>query len=104
MRTIAERYISNLENSKPMTNAEVIEKAKHFHKKYSFLLLLCTLSVLLYTGLYLFNAEIIAMTKGVYQGNKALFFVPILVALLFSVVHGAFTSKFWDVLGVKAKG
>jgi len=104
MRTIAERYISKLENSQPMSNAEMIAKAKYFHKRYSVLLFLCALSVLLYTGLYIFNAEIIAMTKGIYQGSKGLFFVPILVALVFSVVHGAFTSKFWDVLGVKAKG
>jgi hypothetical protein len=31
------------------------------------------------------------------------FIVPIAIAFAFSLVHGAFTGYFWDVLGVKAK-
>ena len=32
------------------------------------------------------------------------FLVPIAIAFLFSFVHGAFTSRFWDALGIKASG
>jgi hypothetical protein len=31
------------------------------------------------------------------------FLIPVAIAFLFSLVHGAFTGYFWDVLGVKAK-
>jgi len=33
----------------------------------------------------------------------ALALVPILIALIFSFVHGAFTGRFWDLLGLRAK-
>jgi hypothetical protein len=29
--------------------------------------------------------------------------VPLVVAMLFSVVLGAFTDRFWDLLGLRAK-
>jgi hypothetical protein len=29
--------------------------------------------------------------------------VPVAMAFLFSLVHGAFTGHFWDVLGIKAR-
>lgn len=29
-------------------------------------------------------------------------FLPIAVAFIFSIVHGAFTSHFWTVLGIEA--
>ncbi len=32
------------------------------------------------------------------------FLVPIAIAFLFSFVHGAFTGRFWDALGIKASG
>ena len=31
------------------------------------------------------------------------FVLPIAIAFIFSVVHGSFTSQFWETLGVKAK-
>jgi hypothetical protein len=30
-------------------------------------------------------------------------YLPVVTALIFSVAHGAFTSYFWEVLGVRAK-
>ena len=30
-------------------------------------------------------------------------FLPVVTALVFSLAHGAFTSYFWEVLGVRAK-
>lgn len=32
------------------------------------------------------------------------FLLPVVIAFVFSFFHGAFTAKFWDVLGVKASG
>ena len=29
-------------------------------------------------------------------------FLPIIVAFIFSVIHGSFTGKFWTVLGIEA--
>ncbi|MDY6991838.1 MAG: hypothetical protein SVR94_04420 [Pseudomonadota bacterium] len=56
-------------------------------------------SGILYFLLYLFNGEILNWSK---QGGWY-FIVPISIAFIFSFVHGAFTSHFWDLLGVKAK-
>ena len=102
MKKTAERYIKNVE-AEPMTNQEVVASVKKFHHKYSVLLILAALSIVLYAGLYYFSGDIVAMAKSTYTGSKGMFFVPILLALIFSIIHGAFTSKFWDVLGVKAK-
>jgi hypothetical protein len=56
-------------------------------------------SGLLYFLLYWFEDLILEWSKhgGWY------FLVPILMAFTFSLVHGNFTSHFWDLLGVKAK-
>ena len=102
MRKIAEKRMAEYESTY-MSASEVKESVKKFHIKYTTLLLLGVISVLLYMGLYMYNAELVALAKSTMTGHKGLFFVPILVALIFSFVHGAFTAKFWDVLGVKAK-
>jgi hypothetical protein len=62
-------------------------------------LALGVLSLTLYLLLFVFEAEIMAMSTG---GGSA-FVVPILIAFAFSFVHGAFTSGFWDMVGLKAK-
>jgi hypothetical protein len=53
----------------------------------------------LYTALFVFEAEVIRMCS---QGGWWLLF-PVGAAFTFSIFHGAFTSLFWDVLGVRAK-
>ena len=57
------------------------------------------LSVALYVLLYYFEEPILDLSKrgGWY------FLVPISMAFIFSIVHGTFTGRFWDLLGVKAK-
>ncbi len=57
------------------------------------------LSIALYCLLYLFNAEILALSK---QGRWA-FVIPIGIAFTFSLVHGNFTGQFWDLFGIEAK-
>ncbi len=62
-------------------------------------LALGALSLGLYILLFRFEAEVLAFSTG---GGTA-FIVPIVIAFVFSFVHGAFTSGFWDMLGLKAK-
>ena len=57
------------------------------------------ISALLYFLLYHFEGPILELSK---QGGWY-FLVPITMAFVFSIVHGAFTGRFWDLLGVKAK-
>jgi len=56
-------------------------------------------SLALYFVLYLFEDSILAFTSrgGWY------FIAPVVIALVFSYVHGAFTGHFWDILGIKAR-
>ena len=63
----------------------------------------------LYVLLFVFAdrlPEIAAATRNgetPYGIALALALVPILIALVFSFVHGAFTGRFWDLLGLRAK-
>ena len=57
------------------------------------------ISIGLYAMLYLFNEKILEYSK---QGQWY-FFLPVLIAFVFSIVHGNFTGQFWDLFGVKAK-
>lgn len=61
------------------------------------------MSVALYALLFWFDEELLELAQSTRRGDKRLFFVPIGIALLFSFVHGAFTGRFWDVLGLKAR-
>jgi hypothetical protein len=62
-------------------------------------LLYGAVSVLLYYLLYRYDALILEYSK---QGGW-FFIIPITIAFAFSVVHGNFTGRFWDLFGVKAK-
>jgi len=53
----------------------------------------------LYLVLYLMADRMVAWSA---QG-RWMFVLPVGIAFLFSMVHGAFTGHFWDVLGFKAK-
>ncbi len=61
--------------------------------------LLGVFSLFLYVLLFAFEERILLLST---QGSLA-FLTPISIALVFSFVHGAFTSNFWDVLGVRPK-
>jgi hypothetical protein len=62
-------------------------------------ILLGVVSATLYFLLYYFEEPILNWSK---QGGWY-FIVPISIAFVFSLVHGEFTGRFWDLLGVKAK-
>lgn len=57
------------------------------------------LSGLLYLLLYLYEEPILAWTtRGRWH-----FALPLLIAFVFSLFHGAFTGYFWEALGVRAQ-
>ena len=57
---------------------------------------------ILYFLLYYFEETLLTWSGGVPQ-NSWSFAVPVIVALLFSAVHGPFTNRFWKLLGIRAK-
>jgi hypothetical protein len=63
------------------------------------MILLGLFSATLYFLLYYFEGPILEWST---QGGWY-FMVPVVMAFVFSIVHGAFTGRFWDLLGVKAK-
>ena len=57
------------------------------------------LSALLYAGLFLMEETVLRLSA--LGGWHVL--IPVAIAFMFSLVHGAFTGLFWDWLGVKAR-
>lgn len=57
----------------------------------------------LYYLLFLFSETLSELAAATPQGNKIYALVPLVIALVFSFVHGGFTGSFWDLLGLKAK-
>ena len=55
-------------------------------------------SIALFTALFT-NQDLVssAFTRGGWYA-----FLPIVTALLFSLVHGSFTGHFWTVMGIEA--
>jgi len=61
-------------------------------------------STALYLLLFLFSDELTELARQARgRSNKLAALVPLGVALVFSLVHGAFTGHFWDLLGLRAK-
>ncbi len=58
-------------------------------------------SVALYVLLFAYADETVAMARRTREGETLLFLVPIVIAFVFSLVHGAFTGYFWDAIGLK---
>jgi hypothetical protein len=67
-------------------------------------LVLGAMSAGLYFLLFLFSDELTTLASANRDGKHQLYaFIPLGVALVFSLVHGAFTGHFWDLLGLRAK-
>jgi len=60
------------------------------------------ISVGLYFSLYYFEDTIMTWSKG-YEKSGWLFLSPVIIAFIFSAVHGTFTSHFWELFGIRAK-
>lgn len=104
MRKIAKRHIEKAaRNGEPLpTIKEAMTRIKSINK-YRCAAGFGVISIALYAFLYFYNADLTAIAQNTHSGEKTWFFVPIVIALVFSVIHGSFTSHFWDALGVKAK-
>ena len=61
------------------------------------------LSAVLYFFLFKYQAEIVHFAELTRQGVKIDFIIPILIALIFSFVHGGFATYLWQSLGLKSK-
>jgi hypothetical protein len=57
----------------------------------------------LYFLLYHFEDSVLGWSHG-FQEDGWFFLAPIVLALVFSAVHGGFTDHFWRLLGIRAKG
>jgi hypothetical protein len=66
-------------------------------------LVLGAASAALYFVLYLFSDTLSELAAATRAGEKIYALVPLAVAMVFSLVHGAFTGHFWDLLGLRAK-
>ncbi len=66
-------------------------------------LFLGLLSGAMYYVLYLYSGDIRHIAEMTNQGDRSYFLLPIMIAFLFSLVHGLFTDRFWAALGLKAK-
>ena len=66
-------------------------------------LILGVASAGLYLLLFLFSDQLTDLAALTRQGDKIYALVPLVVAMVFSLVHGAFTGQFWDLLGLRAK-
>ncbi len=94
MRKTAEKYIEQYEApATPISVSREILAA----------IILGLGSIALYVLLYVFNDEIRQFAEMTYKGDHTYFLLPIAIAFVFSAVHGAFTGRFWDALGLQAK-
>lgn len=60
-------------------------------------------SVLLYGLLFWYSDSLTAIAQAARHGEKLYAIIPIAIALVFSLVHGAFTARFWDSLGLRPR-
>lgn len=67
-------------------------------RKLKLTLFLGLMSIFLYILLYKFSP----LLSNYGQKGGWYFILPIGVAFIFSIVHGAFTGHFWDSVGLKA--
>ncbi len=98
MRRIADSYIKQVDRKNP-TATESWKEAKGFVVRFGVAITLGVLSIALYVLLYKLSSDIRNLALETYTGHKTWFFVPILLAFLFSVIHGSFTAHFWEFSG-----
>ncbi|MEK7207539.1 MAG: hypothetical protein AAB134_06635 [Pseudomonadota bacterium] len=61
------------------------------------------ISTLCYALLFRFGDDLSMLASATREGHKLFVLIPIAVALVFSLVHGAFTGHFWDAVGLKPR-
>lgn len=65
--------------------------------------LLGIITAVLYFLLYYYEDTVLRWSKG-FKEDGWFFLAPVVIAFVFSAVHGAFTSHFWRLLGIRSKG
>ncbi len=83
----------------PVAQTRVVRSKRAF----AIVLVLGLSSAGLYLLLFLFSDALVDLSAATRKGRWVYALVPLSIALVFSFVHGAFTSRFWDFLGLKAK-
>jgi hypothetical protein len=58
-------------------------------------------SAFLYYLLFVYADQTVQWAALTREGQKGYFVLPIVIAVVFSMVHGAFTGFFWDAIGMK---
>lgn len=91
-------------NRAVLWNTEPSEKQKKILARRIVTIALGISVLVLYFLLFQYEDEIVRLAELTRQGEKINFIFPILIALVFSFVHGAFTESFWNMLGLKPKG
>ena len=66
-------------------------------------LIMGALSAGLYFLLYIYSGVLPELAAQAGHGDKHYALIPLVIALVFSFVHGSFTGRFWDLLGLRAK-
>ena len=74
-----------------------------FSRTATIAMLLGALSVVLYVLLYRYSGEIRYLAMEANRGHHGFFLTPIVIAFVFSIVHGLFTDRFWEAVGLRAK-
>ena len=97
MRNISTRYVPGVDvNQRPVGRAPAAGHA-------GIMVALGVASVLLYVLLFWYSDSLTALAQATRQGEKLYAIVPIAIALVFSLVHGTFTARFWDSLGLRPR-
>ena len=91
MKKIAERHLADQELASKITSASILT------------LLYGLGSGVLYIMLYEYQGQIREFAQLTPQGHHEYFAIPIAIAFVFSLVHGAFTGHFWESMGLRAK-
>ena len=58
-------------------------------------------SLALYALLFVYADETVELARRTREGEKIWFLVPIVIAFVYSLAHGAFTGSFWDAVGLR---
>jgi hypothetical protein len=59
-------------------------------------------SIALYALLLANSDLLVELAQRTKNGEKWLFLVPVIVAFVFSYIHGTFTGQFWERIGLRA--
>src|SRR3989338_7332197 len=100
MRNILTRHVHGVDvNQRPAGRAPAAPAARHA----GIMVALGAASILLYALLFWYSDSLTALAQATRRGEKLYAIVPIAIALVFSLVHGTFTARFWDSLGLRPR-